>query len=172
MSLDIFIIGCQDLTETLQHRLGLGAAVPKDASFNNLSISSHDKLRKQLLGKDFQREFQNQLRSRGRGQPQIIAPVGSKPLPRNAAQSANVDTDSEEDTGRSALGRGKRTKRDTPTDTEKSKVADLPERVGHGTKTSGGQSPAGGQVSRGKKKPSYLDEVLASRSKGRKRAMI
>ncbi|KAK2852173.1 hypothetical protein FQN49_005302, partial [Arthroderma sp. PD_2] len=80
--------------------LGLGAPIPQkeaDGSIKRTELSSNDKLRKQLLGKNFRKSEASGLKNASSRIKQT-APAQSQ---------AEMAEDSEED-GRSSLGKGKR----------------------------------------------------------------
>ncbi|KAM5451734.1 hypothetical protein MaudCBS49596_003561 [Microsporum audouinii] len=130
-----------EIFTAVPEKLGLGAPIPQkeaDGSIKRTELSSNDKLRKQLLGKNFQKaEAAKSKNARPR-----IKPAG--PIP---GRGNEIVEDSDEEDGRSSLGKGKREKH------------------------SEGQSTASKAVSGTKKRSSsYLDEVLSQRKpkKGRK----
>ncbi|KAL8715073.1 MAG: hypothetical protein Q9220_001030 [cf. Caloplaca sp. 1 TL-2023] len=93
--------------------LGLGAHVPddmKDGDLKKQKLTSDDKLRKQLLGKDYAKLAKNPKHIHdGRGVTGHVGPMGSKPRP--TLEKRNVDEgDSDEEGGRSSLGKQKRRK--------------------------------------------------------------
>ena len=135
-------------------RLGLGAPLPaaiKDGDARRQDLASNDKLRRQLLGKDFQR-----LQGKGlKGSKSVSGSIqlGSKPRP--VPVKRELESEDEDEAGRSSVGKSKR-----------KKVASS-FGVANGQEGEDVNAPDGGatQVPRPPKKASnYLDEVLAERS--------
>ncbi|KLJ08911.1 hypothetical protein EMPG_15659 [Blastomyces silverae] len=165
-------------------KLGLGAPLPKsqqDGSSNRTELSSNEKLRKQLLGKNYKKFL---------GTPSGPVVAGSRPLPdttkqqqRQHHQRAKESDDDDEDEGRSSLGRNKRkrvgvgvergdeattaTATATATRTVTEPAAGNPDDNG-GDKHTSDDGSAQRNTQR-KKTVSYLDEVLMERSKKRKK---
>ena len=134
-------------------RLGLGATMPKDGDVKRQDLSSNDKLRKQLLGKDFAKLYE---RSGSGGKSGLgVLPMGSKPRPTAAKRA--VENDEEDEGGRSSLGKSKRRRK---ADKQGSDEA----WDGTGT-TKSVESNLEELVSRPKKPSNYLDEVLADRER-------
>jgi hypothetical protein len=127
-------------------RAGVGYVTPQDGERTKTST---DKLRKQMLGK------------RARGGQSGLERVGAskqKSVPRNSvSRGVKVQEDSEEDEGRSAVG--KRRKNNTVPLSNPNKD------------TAGDTNGADSDRKTVTKKPpgSYLDEQLAKRSKKRKK---
>ena len=133
----------------MEARLGLGATAPKDGDFKRQDLSSNDKLRKQLLGKDFARLYG---RSGSGGKSGLgVLPMGS--MPRPTAAKRPVEEDEEDEGGRSSLGKSKRRREvnkqgsDEPADDTGTIKAN--------------ESDQAGRVSKPRKSSNYLDEVLA-----------
>ena len=82
--------------------MGLGGSIPKDGEVKT-AIASNDKLRKQLLGRDYAKKHTDRKGREEQGKPKS-GPlyVGSKPY---AVQGE--DDDSEDNEGRSSLGKSK-----------------------------------------------------------------
>ena len=93
-------------------RLGLGAPLPKevlDGDANRQELSSNDKLRKQLLGKDFRKLQAKSIGGRGGLSRSGVTQPGSKPRPINTERALDHDDkDEDEEGGRSSVGRSKR----------------------------------------------------------------
>ena len=87
-------------------RLGLGAKVPEDGEVKRQELSSNDKLRRQLLGKDMARLYGKSGSGGKFGSGSM--PLGSKPRPTPMRKAAEDEDDDEE--GRSSLGKSKRRK--------------------------------------------------------------
>ncbi|OJD13247.1 hypothetical protein AJ78_06269 [Emergomyces pasteurianus Ep9510] len=154
-------------------KLGLGAPLPQsqaDGSFNRTELSSNEKLRKQLLGKNYKKKSTSdtQVNSSERRKQQQYH--------HQSANSRIVECDEDdEDEGRSSLGRNKRqrTKQKT-TEVEKDTTTRTTDGDGDGDGNRGNgednESADDRQRSTQRKKPaSYLDELLSERSKKRKR---
>ncbi|EGD89454.1 hypothetical protein H112_03077 [Trichophyton rubrum D6] len=130
-----------EIFTAVPEKLGLGAPIPQkeaDGSIKRTELSSNDKLRKQLLGKNFQKAEASRLKN---------ASTRTKQTGPTPSQKNELVEESEEEDGRSALGKGKK------------------------GKNSSDQSPAASGADPGGKKraSSYLDEVLSRRKskKGR-----
>lgn len=132
--------------------------IPTDGEVKREELSSNEKLRRQLLGKDWEKKLGKRKREEGESKSRPLM-VGSKP---RAANSKKVKEDSDEEPGRSALGksRGKAERKlaGQPDDTAREDAV-LP------LSTSTDVRPM--EDSRGSKRQSnnYLDEVLADRSR-------
>ncbi|EEQ85445.1 hypothetical protein RJZ56_006880 [Blastomyces dermatitidis] len=155
-------------------KLGLGAPLPKsqqDGSSNRTELSSNEKLRKQLLGKNYKKFTPS------------VPVTGSRPLPdtklkhhqrHQRAKPQPESDDDDEDEGRSSLGRNKRKRVRTGVeggDEVTTTTATKPAAGNHNDNGDDNQSDDGSaQRSTQRKKPvSYLDELLAERSKRRKK---
>ncbi len=138
---------------TSSYRLGLGAPLPKTfvgGSWNRKGLCSNDKLREQLLGRSF-----------GKSRPQSL-PISHKPLGKRkqtqfSTSSSNSNFESDDEGGRSSLGRGKKKK------TADKNYTSEREKIPKDIKT----PPAGS--AQGKKMGSYLDEILNERSKKKRK---
>ncbi|KAI4176084.1 MAG: hypothetical protein LQ348_006072 [Seirophora lacunosa] len=157
----------QELFTPVPELLGLGAKVPDDlkdgGALNKQKLTSDDLLRKQLLGKDYLESKRKEERGqRGSG---VVVPLGSKPLPAAAKRKAE-DVNSEDEGGRSSLGKKKHR--------EYVKLQD-----DRGPETQGG----GGEVDhrdyrqgrpevaeRSVKATNYLDEVLSRKSEKKRKS--
>lgn len=142
-------------------RLGLGAPLPQDAndgSWNRTELSSNDKLRRQLLGRNYQKAtLKSSNQSIKRLEPGKAAPTAA-----SISNKPEVASDEEEEEGRSTL-LGKKKRKITATQDETSAISET---------VSGGEptSSRTGTGSKGKKKAgSFLDEILAERSKKKKK---
>ncbi|KAL8872612.1 MAG: hypothetical protein Q9174_001781 [Haloplaca sp. 1 TL-2023] len=147
----------QEMFAPVPEVLGLGAAIPDDMDEEHLKrqkMSSHDQLRRQLLGKDYAK-----LQGKGsgrQGSQRGIAnplPVGSKPRPTAPKRQAE-DVSSDEEDGRSRLGR------------KRQQVVDL-QGTESGTAQHRHELEAGtaDDVKVSRKPSSYLDEVLSQKQK-------
>lgn len=129
----------------------------------NLTMNSQEKLRRHLLGQDLRHGFEGHVR---RGQwPVQVSTCGSKPLPSSmkGIQAGRHRSDSEEDEGRSTLGRSKRSKIQRPPRTSAHNLNE------HAIAVDGISTivPNENGSQNCRKKSNYLDEVLASMSKAR-----
>ncbi|MCJ1472761.1 hypothetical protein MMC13_001410 [Lambiella insularis] len=137
--------------------LGLGAPLPKDIKDGDgrrQELSSNDKLRKQLLGKDFAKLYgPSGSRTRlGLG----TLPIGSKPRPAASTVREEMRDDNDEE-GRSSLGKPKRgAKANRPVVEEQEHADEI-----------GTQSHDATELhelhSSSKRARNYLDEVLAEK---------
>lgn len=146
------------------HRLGLGAPLPKDipdGDRRRQELSSNDRLRKHLLGKDFPRLQAGALEKRGMssGGHQSLAKARPAPLKRILAE----DEDEDEEGGRSSLGKSKRQ------GVRVESVDGVNEDDGDTRASSSLKSSPRGTKAGRKPAYNYLDEVLAERSQKRKR---
>ena len=127
-------------------RAGVGYVVPQDGERTKTST---DKLRKQMLGK------------RARGGHSGLERVGGpkkKIVPRNSvSRGLRDDEDSEEDEGRSAVGKKRKHTTVPVSDPDKDTAGDT-NGVVFDSKSVAKKPPS-----------SYLDELLAKRSKKRKK---
>ena len=95
-------------TNHLECRLGIGGKIPDDDQVDRLKMSSNHELKRQLLGRDYEK--------RQRAKRDLNLSQQAIPMPRTATDrkgphsqiSQKVETDSEEDAGRSSLGKRKR----------------------------------------------------------------
>lgn len=135
--------------------LGLGATVPKDGEVRREELSSNERLREQLLGKDYLKRRAG--RTKGEERPGFgVLGLASKPRPTSARREKEDDSDDEG--GRSSLGRskhGKIKKRGREeTDAVDGVTADTTVLEARGVDKAS-QAP--------KRTSNYLDEVLAER---------
>lgn len=157
-------------------RLGVGAPLPEkaaDGSWNRTELSSNDKLRKQLLGRNYDKIMKAAAANKastGRGGP-ASAQVGKTGA---SAGTSGLDdgSDDDEEEGRSAMV-GKKKRKGNSGDTRPTVAAEesLVDQVEVGDESgSTKEMPAKSAPSKGRKKAtSYLDELLAGRSKKRKK---
>lgn len=127
------------------YRLGLGAPLPKseaDGSWKRTELSTNDKLRKQLLGKNA--KAGNPSRA-----PGATKPPNPKYAKTHPAETQKADSESEEESRASLAKKGKKKNFGTV-----------------GSVNSENCSGSGAKGGIGKKRPgSYLDEILSKRSK-------
>ncbi|KAL4888557.1 hypothetical protein BDV59DRAFT_211049 [Aspergillus ambiguus] len=158
--------------------LGVGAPLPTkaaDGSWNRAELDSNDKLRKQLLGKNYKKV----MAARSQTNSPVTGPSGkTKPGVGAATKNETEEDDDDDDEGRTAVV-GKRGP------SKKRKAAPTGDTVQTGTLEGGGDKSGDGDVeeptqeekalprpatAKGKKKAgSFLDEILADRSKKRKK---
>ncbi|KAL6718506.1 hypothetical protein ACLMJK_004598 [Lecanora helva] len=136
--------------------LGFGASLPKDGiDVPRENLSSNEKLRKQLLGKDYAKKLGKS--GRNSGEP-ASAPAlkGSRLRPPDLKRK--MESDSEDDGGRSSLGTSMKRRK-------KSIVRPDHKAVDEDTEVAPRDQENGVSEPRSQKKTSnYLDEVLAERS--------
>lgn len=137
--------------------MGFGASLPKDSEVKRDRLSSNDKLREQLLGKGFAKKQKKCDRSRAEQVSTPIA-IGSKPRPVNKKRAA--ESDSEDDGGRSSLGKSRKKGKHSHI---KSAVEPIEDTTVETTKPEDDGS-IGSRPAKSKKASNYLDEVLADRS--------
>ncbi|TPR07087.1 AFG1-like ATPase family protein [Aspergillus niger] len=145
--------------------LGVGAPLPTkaaDGSWNRSELDSNDKLRKQLLGRNYQKVMAAKKASTAKGGGSDAAAStnpakNGKAMPAKKRKAAEPQAQSESETIGGESGESKQT----------SDVGDGSEaKADQSDKQPGASSrPA----SRRKKATSFLDEILAERSKKRKK---
>lgn len=154
---------------TAPHRLGLGAPLPQNTDGLNaseLDSNANEKLRKQLLGKNYKRV----LKEREREKEVRAGPSNANILPSadklSPAENGQGEDEGEDEEGRASLVGKKNGKR-------KSKADSAPGQSGSWTPDDNvGQAnnvSRTAPTARNKKAMSFLDEVLAERSKRRKK---
>jgi hypothetical protein len=175
-------------TDSSWNRLGVGAPLPQkaaDGSWNRTELDSNDKLRKQLLGKNYKKVMAASAGVKS-GKPvgQNGVPAGNAAA-SSAAGTGDADDDDDDEEGRTVLvGRkGNPRKKDLNSARKRKATVDTAEDDGNGgggevkdcdsedtpAKQEGSLSqPAPGPRSR-KKATIFLDEILADRSKKRKK---
>ncbi|PGH29623.1 hypothetical protein GX50_07631 [[Emmonsia] crescens] len=163
-----------EIFTAVPEKLGLGAPLPKsqaDGSFNRTELSSNEKLRKQLLGKNYKKPTSSIPVTSSRG------PLAGKKQQHHHHQSAKSqpESDDDEDEGRSSLGRNKRKRPKEKTAEVVNDVTTATATATPTTTTTNGngednESADERQRSTQRKKPvSYLDELLSERSKKKKK---
>jgi hypothetical protein len=157
----------------LHFRLGLGAPLPQqgaaDGSWNRTELSSNDKLRQQLLGKNYRKNIGS-----------IRTGATSRTSNTATATTGNLPSDDEEEQGRSAVGRSKKGSgggRNAATEyvsaaEDKDNEAKNNDHDGNNNNNNGaGKSipkrTAAAASSKGKRAGNFLDELLSDRSKKR-----
>ncbi|KAI4127897.1 MAG: hypothetical protein LQ338_002982 [Usnochroma carphineum] len=154
----------QEMFTPVPELLGLGAKVPndfKDADMKRQNSSSNDLLRRQLLGKDRSKVQNNGVHRQGdqRGLGGVLH-VGSKPRPAPAKRKVE-DVSSDEEGGRSSVGKRKHLETAKATGNEEVEVGQL----GLGP----GRRERSEAVKRSKRVTNYLDEVLSRKSEKKQR---
>lgn len=148
--------------------LGVGAPLPEkaaDGSWNRTELSSNDKLRKQLLGRNYDKVMKAAAANKA-----VPGKQSGKTAASGTMSGRDEGSDDEEEEGRSALVGKKRTK-GSSWDT---RVVVAEERTVVGQVETGAEVGSTKEVpeksasSKGRRKvTSYLDELLAERSKKR-----
>ncbi|KAJ5273985.1 hypothetical protein N7478_009110 [Penicillium angulare] len=169
--------------------LGIGAPLPEkaaDGSWNRTELSSNDKLRKQLLGKNYDRFMKIQAENKAQAKVNISAPQGAKPV------VVEESSDDEEEGRTTSVGM--RRKNGQSKMKTKTKMTTQAEAETEAVEKEGGQDqdqdtdmqvqgdgqdevpvatkkvPVRQAPSKNKKKAtSYLDEILAQRANKRKK---
>ncbi|MCJ1243302.1 hypothetical protein MMC30_000499 [Trapelia coarctata] len=162
LALPILILLFQlSLTNLHSTSLGLGAPLPKDVKEGDArrqELSSNDRLRKQLLGKEFAKLYGKGGKGEKGGFG--LVPVGSKPRPVDKPKLAEEQDDEGE--GRSSLGRMKRRPQ-----VKKAEPEDLGSDSGDVDRSSVMKKKEPSRSS--KRIGSYLDEVLAEKQRKKQR---
>ncbi|KAK2810400.1 hypothetical protein FQN50_002889 [Emmonsiellopsis sp. PD_5] len=143
-----------EIFTAVPEKLGLGAPLPKsqaDGSANRTELSSNEKLRKQLMGKNY-KKFAANAQNTGR-------PVAEKKHQPPPASRVEPESDDEEE-GRSSLGKNKRKR---PMREDKNTAVEGEDDAENAEFTSNSRT------SQRKKPVSYLDELLSQRLKKKKR---
>lgn len=177
-------------TDCSRNRLGVGAPLPEraaDGSWNRTELDSNDKLRKQLLGKNYKKVMAASAGVKpGKPVGQNGAPAGNATA-SSTAGTRDADDDDDEEEGRTAVVGRKGDLRKKAVDSARKRKAttDIAEDDGSGPSGAVGikdgdsedtpakqegplSQPAPGPKGR-KKATSFLDEILADRSKKRKK---
>lgn len=118
-------------------------------------LSSNDKLRKQLLGKDYAKKQKYGTKYTGKYESGPLH-LGSKPKPSPTPTKRAVDDDSEDDRGRSSLGKTVKTSRARPESVFTENAMGKTKQVEENSSKAEAQPLI--------KASNYLDEVLADRS--------
>ncbi|CAI7603021.1 hypothetical protein PCG10_007327 [Penicillium crustosum] len=151
--------------------LGVGAPLPQkaaDGSWNRTELDSNDKLRKQLLGKNYDRVMKAAAE-------QKAAAAAAKAAAASASATvatAEVEEEYDEEDGRSAMLARQKNKRKGGAGAGRGvhPAAAAAEAGDKGGEEGEGESASAPARSKGRKKAtSYLDELLAERAKKRKK---
>lgn len=140
--------------------MGIGATVPKNGDVKREELSSNDKLRRQLLGKDYEKKLGKRKREEERSKSRPLQ-AGSKPRPASSKQ--RVDEDSEDEPGRSALGKPRRGHAKNATAQPNGEARE--DAVLKSNMSTDAASMEHGNAH--KRTSNYLDEVLEDRSRRR-----
>ncbi|KAL2047742.1 hypothetical protein N7G274_000784 [Stereocaulon virgatum] len=139
--------------------LGLGGVIPKDGEVKRHALSSNDKLRKQLLGNGYtEKHADRNRRIQAKDSHRSPLPAGSKQRPAQA--KPRVEDDSEDDRGRSSLGKSKMGAVKRPD--QPSARSDENKAVDAEVLTDDGPTNSPRPL---KRASDYIDEVLADRSR-------
>lgn len=160
-------------------RLGVGAPLPEkaaDGSWNRTELSSNDALRKQLLGRNYDKFMKAKQAAAKVGVSALAGKTAASGSGSGSAAAEDDEDDDEEEEGRVSMVGKKRRRR-----IGQASAAPAPAAAG-ATTTAGNAEDAGGKAGNGmvetgptatakgrKKATSYLDELLAERSKKRKK---
>lgn len=132
--------------------MGLGATLPKEGEAKRHKLDTEEKLRRQLLGKDYKKLQANRAGNSGKVGVQV-GHGGMRARPVSAKQTMD---DSEDEEGRSSLGKPKRRKVDKGLQRGNFEAAII---------DVDSSAPATSQGL--PKQGSYLDEVLARKSQAK-----
>lgn len=141
-----------EILNRIHNRLGLGASISKEGEIKRQKQNTDDFIRKQLLGRDYKKSQSNRAID-GTKLGFDVGHVGVKPRP--APVKRPVD-ESDDEGGRSSLGRSKRQKPGKELRSGTLEAAGTKVEAGHPNASTASQSR--------KKSSNYLDEVLANKS--------
>ncbi|KAJ6180421.1 hypothetical protein N7519_010882 [Penicillium mononematosum] len=153
--------------------LGVGAPLPQkaaDGSWNRTEMDSNDKLRKQLLGKNYDRV----MKAAAEQKAAAAASTATAASTSASVPKAEVEDEYDEEDGRSAMLARQKNKRKGGAGAGRgvhpaaaAAAAEAGDKGGEEGEGEGAPAPA---RSKGRKKAtSYLDELLAERAKKRKK---
>lgn len=139
----------------------MGAKVPEDGELKRQKLTSDDLLRRQLLGKDYAKKLRDKDGHRQGDHRSVGATllVGSKPRP--ALGKRKADGSSDEEGGRSSLGKKKKHHEHTKTGKDRDAEAEVGEEAMDHEDIRRERLEAAKQS---KKPTNYLDEVLSRKS--------
>ncbi|KAL1963283.1 hypothetical protein VTN77DRAFT_8506 [Rasamsonia byssochlamydoides] len=189
-----------ELFTPVPERLGLGAPLPQqgaaaaDGSWNRTELSSNDKLRQQLLGKNYRKKVPSDKDNK------VVGGSHKGTVPATSAATTASASDDEEELGRSAVGRSKKKEKEkekskgeannpaTATmesvddeskdkndeakndDDDDNTDDDADADAGKSTSKRGGVTAAPSSNSKGKRAVgSFLDELLSDRSRKKRK---
>ncbi|KAI9719773.1 MAG: hypothetical protein M1812_003261 [Candelaria pacifica] len=157
-----------ELFQPISELAGLGAPLPKeitDGDANRQELSSNDKLRRQLFGGKIASRMKVGVRPEINGNGAVRHRPVTKPPCAGIANGEDED-DEEDEGGRSSLGRSKRKR-------EKEHTADVdddrPDITTAQSTSSSGQAHVGQRSQNSKPTSSFLDEILAEKSRKKKK---
>ncbi|KAL2803218.1 hypothetical protein BJX63DRAFT_78465 [Aspergillus granulosus] len=168
--------------------LGLGAPLPSkaaDGSWNRTELDSNDQLRRQLLGRNYKKIMAEKARQKN-GEPAAGSSTTSnstikgKGTQRGGEEAGGGDDDEDDEDGRTAsIGKnGSSKKRKGVARVESTQTEKVGDESKENSRTDSDDNDNGGKTtaaqpgprSRGRKKAtSFLDEILAERSKKRRK---
>ncbi|PYI12085.1 hypothetical protein BO78DRAFT_392759 [Aspergillus sclerotiicarbonarius CBS 121057] len=178
-----------EIFTTVPETLGVGAPLPTkavDGSWNRTELDSNDKLRKQLLGRNYKKVMAATSAARAGSTSAGAGAGGRQDTSSGAVRGAQEEDDDDEEDGRTALiGRKKSTaskkRKAEPqvqpaSETVNDQDGEPKQTDGNGdggddkVDQSNKQTGPASRPSKGRKKAtSFLDELLAERSKKRKK---
>ncbi|CDM26817.1 hypothetical protein DTO013E5_6988 [Penicillium roqueforti] len=151
--------------------LGVGAPLPQkaaDGSWNRTELDSNDKLRKQLLGKNYDRVMKAAAEQKAANAASTAAAASASA----SVSKADVEDEYDEEDGRSAMLARQKNKRKGGAGAGRGvhpAAAAAEARDKGGEEGEGEVVPAPARSKGRKKATSYLDELLAERAKKRKK---
>ena len=148
-------------SELIGNRFGMGATLPKDGEVKREEYSSNDKLRKELLGKDYDKKRAKYAKENGKSRPSSNI-LGSKPRPTSVRRDED-DSEGEGEGGRSSLGTSKSTLNKQTSKEQVDEAIATTVDAGESTRLGSGESRPP------KRARNYLDEVLSERSRKRQK---
>ncbi|EKV15979.1 Cytochrome P450 [Penicillium digitatum] len=151
--------------------LGVGAPLPQkaaDGSWNRTELDSNDKLRKQLLGKNYDRVMKAAAEQKAAAAASTAAAASASAT----VAKAEAEDEYDEEDGRSAMLARQKNKRKGGAGAGRGvhpAAAAAAAETGDNCGGEGGGAPAPARSKGRKKATSYLDELLAERAKKRKK---
>ncbi|KAL4758447.1 DUF3245 domain-containing protein [Aspergillus foveolatus] len=168
----------EEIFTAVPETLGLGAPLPTkaaDGSWNRRELDSNDELRRQLLGRNYKRVMAEKEKARQKTADPASKNQVSKGAPGNNQQGSGVgeNEDIDDDEGRAAsisknASSRKRKVGGTAEPPTRSEVADSETKY-KDSEEENTTSSQGLRAKGRKKATSFLDEILAERSKKRKK---
>ncbi|KAJ5565209.1 hypothetical protein N7513_001451 [Penicillium frequentans] len=152
--------------------LGVGAPLPEkaaDGSWNRTELSSNDKLRKQLLGKNYDRFMKAEAERKAAAKASTTAAQAAKTAAA-AGNKQDEESDDDEEGRFASIGRNKRKAAPLKAKAKAKVVEEDKDSQEDGQDAPSKEVPVRQAPVKGKKKAtSYLDELLAERAKKRKK---
>ncbi|KOS47107.1 hypothetical protein ACN38_g1903 [Penicillium nordicum] len=159
--------------------LGVGAPLPQkaaDGSWNRTELDSNDKLRKQLLGKNYDRVMKAAAEQKAAAAAATAAAAAAASSASAGVTKAEVEEEYDEEDGRSAMLAKQKNKRKAGAGAGRgvhpaaaAAAAAVGDKGGEEGEGEGEGAPAPARSKGRKKATSYLDELLAERAKKRKK---